>query len=151
MKQHTIELNRVYEFEIKNYSFGDLSTAAMNEIYQDGRVASHLLEPQLVHWFPELTHIKGCKDHDHIDQSGQKYDAKNFTKRGMQFKPSNQIGTGRKFNYEAMVEKADGMIYIACDIVDFPQIRVVFKEGLDLVDEYPTGKVSENKRGVLFG
>jgi hypothetical protein len=145
-----IELNKTYHFTIKNYSFGDLSTEAMNEICQDGRVASHLLEPQLVHWFPELIHIKGCKDHDHIGASGQKYDAKNFTKNGMQFKPSNQIGTGRQFNYTAMAEKAEDMIYIACDIVDFPEVRVIFKKGRDLVEQYPKGEVPKSKRGVLF-
>ena len=145
-----IELDKVYEFKIKNYSFGDLSTTEMNEIYKDGRVASHLLEPQLVCWFPELTHVKGCKDHDHIDKGGQKYDAKNFTKRGMQFRPSNQIGTGRTFDYDAMVEKADGMIYSACDIVDFPHVQGVFKKGMDLVGEYPDGKVPKGKREVLF-
>ena len=146
-----IELNKTYNFEIKNYSFGDLSTTAMNQIYQDGRVASHLLEPQLVHWFPELTHIKGCKDHDHTDHSGQKYDAKNFTKGGLRFKPSNMIGTGRTFNYQGMVDKAQDMIYIACDIIDFPQIKVIFKEGMDLVREYPNGEIKKSQREVLFG
>jgi hypothetical protein len=146
-----IELNKTYHFTIKNYSFGDLSTEAMNEICQDGRVASHLLEPQLVHWFPELIHIKGCKDHDHTDHSGQKYDAKNFTKGGLRFKPSNMIGTGRTFNYQGMVDKAQDMIYIACDIIDFPQIKVIFKEGMDLVREYPNGEIKKSQREVLFG
>jgi hypothetical protein len=145
-----IELNKTYFREIENYSFGDLSIEALNEIFRDGRVASHLLEPQLVHWFPQLTHIKGCRDHDHTDGTGQKYDAKNFTKGGLKFKPSNMIGTGRTFNYQGMVDKAQHMIYIACDIIDFPQVRVIFKEGMDLVREYPDGEIKKSQREVLF-
>ena len=145
-----IELNKTYFRKIKNYSFGDLPIETLNEIFRDGRPSSFFLEPQLALWFPELTHIKGCLDHDHIDQRGQKYDDKNFTKRGMQFKPSNQIGTGRVFNFSAMCKKAGALIYIACDIVEFPKIRIIFKSGNDLVREYPTGKVSKTKREVLF-
>lgn len=145
-----IKLNKTYNFRIKNYSFGDLSIAELNETYTDGRVTSHLLERQLTKWFPTLTHVVGCADHDHHDASGQLYDAKNFTKGGMNFKPSKMLGVGRVFNYKAMVEKASKLIYIACDIVDFPRVRVVFKKGDDLVREFPNGKVSYSNREVLF-
>ena len=73
-----------------------------------------------------------------------------LTKGGLKFKPSNMIGTGRTFNYQGMVDKAQDMIYIACDIIDFPQIKVIFKEGMDLVREYPDGEIKKSQREVLF-
>ena len=145
-----IELNKTYSFEIKNLAFGDLTKEDLIEIYKDGRVASHLLERHLTKWFPQLTHVPGCADHDHLDNTGQQYDAKNFTKSGLNFKPSKMLGVGRTFDYDVMVEKASKLIYIACDIVDFPKVRVVFKSGSELARDYPNGKISKTKREVLF-
>lgn len=145
-----IKLNKTYSFEIKNLAFGDLTKEDLIEIYKDGRVASHLLERHLTKWFPQLTHVPGCADHDHLDATGQQYDAKNFTKSGLNFKPSKMLGVGRTFDYDVMVEKASKLIYIACDIVDFPKVRVVFKSGSELARDYPNGKISKSKREVLF-
>jgi len=145
-----IDLNKVYHFSLKIPKVGDLTTEEINEVFQDGRQASPVLERQLVKWFPELTHIKGCKDHDHIDTQGNKYDAKNFTKRGLKFMPSKMIGVGRSFNKNEFHNKAKNLTYIVCDIVDFPQIKVVFKNGKELIKEYPNGSVSISKRKELF-
>ena len=136
------------------FSFGDLSTGSLIEIFKDGRVASHLLERQLVHWFPELKHIKGCKDHDHVNRNDEDilYDAKNFTTSGgCKFLPSSMIGTGRKFDEERFLYKTQKMNYIICDIVDFPKINVIFKRGSELADQYTNGKISKSKRKELFG
>ena len=147
-----IEIDRVYNFVIDNLGFGPLSHEEVSEIYKDGRPCSHLLEPCLVKWFPALTHIKGCKGYDHIDQSGQKYDAKNFTRSGgLRFMPSNQIGAGRKLNLNEVEKKSRDLVYICCDIVDFPKVRVVFKTGEDLLKRYPSASVALSKREELFG
>ena len=145
-----VELNKAFKFLIEDFSFGTLSQERLVNIGRDGRVASHLLEPQLEDWFPELTHVAGCKGYDHYDQTGQLYDAKNFTKNGLKFMPSNQIGSGRKFCFETTKEHASDLIYICCDIVEFPEIRVVFKDGKDLLEEYPNGMVSKGQREDLF-
>jgi hypothetical protein len=145
-----IELDKTYHFTMENYTFGELPIETLTEIFRDGRPGSYFLEAYLPIWFPELTHVKGCKDHDHHDASGQLYDAKNFTKNGLNFKPSKMLGTGRVFNYQGMVEKASKLVYIACDIVEFPKIRVIFKDGRALVREFPNGKVPKSQREVLF-
>ena len=62
-----IEHSKTYSFEIKNLSFGDLSMEELIENFKDGRCCSWFMEPQLVKWFPQLTRVKGNKDHDHID------------------------------------------------------------------------------------
>jgi hypothetical protein len=146
-----IQKNKTYNFKVNNISFGDIPKERIPIFFQDGRVASFFLEEQLTHWFPELTRIEGNKDHDHLDLEGHKYDAKNFTKNGLKFKPSNQIGEGRKFNKEIAHAKAAKLCYICCDIVEFPKVRVKFIDGKDLVKEYPGCEISKGKREVLFG
>ena len=147
-----IELNKTYSFEVDNFSFGGLENEELIELFKDGRVASFFLEPQLTKWFPELTHVKGCKDHDHIDESGNKYDAKNFTKNGLKFMPSNQIGAGRGFDYETTRKKIEetGMTYIACDINNFPTVNVKFVNGIELLEKYPTATITLKDKELFF-
>lgn len=148
---HKVKLNKTFDFEIHNVAFGDLTKEEAIDICKDGRLASHFLERQLTKWFPELTHVTGCKDHDHIDSRGTKYDAKNFTRStGLYFGPSNMIGKGREFIQSVAHEKASRLVYIFCDIVDFPKVRVLFRKGNDLVAEYPKCRIPLGKRAVLF-
>ena len=145
------EFDKVYHYDLTGtYAFGDLSDEALTEIFKDGRVASHLLERQLTKWYPSLTHVGGCEDHDHVDENNVKYDAKNFTKNGLKFMPSSMLGTGRKFDQRLFESKTEKMNYICCDIREFPRVRVVFKEGSELSKEYPKGTISETNGEVLF-
>ena len=145
-----IELNKIYDFEIKNFSFGDIPREELIRNFKDGRCCSWFMEPQITKWFPELTRVHGNKDHDHVDRDGVKYDAKNFTKNGLAFMPSNQLGAGRKFNESIAHEKAEGLIYICCDIMDFPAIRVKFAKGSDLIRKYPKCKIKKSLREEFF-
>jgi hypothetical protein len=145
-----ITLNKTYNFTIQNFSFGNLSKDEMIDVLVDGRFNSPFMERQLTKWFPQLKHITGNKDHDHVDGEGNLYDAKNFTKNGLKFKPSNQLGQGRSFNKEVAHEKANKLIYICCDIIDFPKVKVKFIDGGDLVKRYPLCEVPKSHRTVLF-
>jgi hypothetical protein len=145
-----IILDKTYSFEIENFSFGDIPREELISNFKDGRCCSWFMEPQITKWFPELKRVHGNRDHDHIDSSGVKYDAKNFTKNGLAFMPSNQLGAGRKFNESIAHQKASGLIYICCDIVDFPSIRVKFARGSDLVQKYPSCKIKKGERGEFF-
>ena len=49
------------------------------------------------------------------------------------------IGTGRKFNKELFEEKAKKLIYIIVSNINFPEIRVKFVKGVELIVDYPTG------------
>ena len=145
-----IELNETYEFEIENYSFADLTQEELNKLYQDGRYASPFLEIQLTKWFNELTHVPGNKWRDHFGKNGKSYDAKNFTKNGLKFKPSNMLGQGRTYVAEVAHKKAKKLIYICCDIVEFPKIRVRFVEGSELVKQYPKCEISSANREAFY-
>lgn len=145
-----IEMNKVYNFTINEFSFGDISAEELIENFKDGRCCSWFMEPQLSKWFPELTRVKGNKDHDHKDANGVLYDAKNFTRNGLQFAPSSQYGAGRKFNESIAHAKANKLVYICCDIIDFPKIRVKFVEGSELIKQYPKCKIYKNQREEFF-
>ena len=149
-QMNNVILNKVYHFEINNFSFGDIPREELIKNFKDGRCCSWFMEPQITKWFPSLTRVYGNKDHDHVDESGVKYDAKNFTKGGLSFMPSNQMGAGRKFNESVAHEKAESLIYICCDIVDFPKIRVKFAKGEDLIKAYPKCKIPKKKREEFF-
>ena len=49
------------------------------------------------------------------------------------------IGEGRKFNKEIFEEKAKGLIYIIVSNINFPEIKVKFVKGSELIIHYPTG------------
>jgi hypothetical protein len=145
-----IEHNKTYYFEIKNFSFGDIPREELIKNFKDGRCCSWFMEPQIAKWFPELSRVMRNKDHDHIDNDGVKYDAKNFTKGGLTFMPSNQMGAGRKFNESIAHKKASDLVYICCDIVNFPKIRVRFEKGSDLIKRFPKCRIKKSLREEFF-
>ena len=149
-----IEYDKVYKHSLEGtVKFGSLNEETVYEACRDGRVVSHLLERQIELWFPELIHVAGCESHDFVHKKdGRLFDAKNFTPAtGCKFMPSKMIGTGRKFNEQEFVDKTSNMTYIICDIVDFPKVRLIFKEGKELAQRYPKGNISKTRRGELFG
>tara|TARA_Y100000310_G_scaffold344527_1_gene457762 strand:+ start:1991 stop:2446 length:456 start_codon:yes stop_codon:yes gene_type:complete len=149
-----IELNKTYNFKIGNLGFGDLTQEQLLEVLGDGRPCSHLMERQLVHWFPELKHVDE-KGFDHVDQGdeGKKYDAKNFTKHGIKFMPSGMLGKGRKYDHDKCRQHFEehDLTIIACDIVGLPEVRVKFFNAIELHKEYPSASVGSKKREILFG
>lgn len=144
-----IKYNQNYDFTV-NAAFGDLPNSVIVEILKDGRLASHFLERQLEVWFPELTFVN-AKGYDHTcKNSDVLYDQKCFTKGGLTFAPSKMLGAGRKIDLNEAHSHANTIDYIACDIVDFPKVRVRFVKGSDLVKNYPSCKVKYGQREDFF-
>ena len=137
-----VSLNVTETYTIDNISFGDLPPDIVNEIFKDGRVFSHFIEKWLAYHYP-LTHVSGCKDHDFIDlyHPNIKYDEKTFTKLGCHFCPSNMLGQGRVFNQEVFEEKTTKMVFCIVSNLNFPEIKVKFVRGVDLLEKYPKGKI----------
>ena len=103
----------------KTYNFTIVIWQSYTRCQSSGRFNSPWR--QLTKWFPVLKHVTGNKDHDQIDNKGNLYDAKNFTKNKV--KPSNQLGQ-TEFLYDIAHQKANKLIYICCDIIDFPDVKV---------------------------
>lgn len=136
-------------YQIDNVSFGDLPQDAVNDILKDGRLASHFLERQLCIWYPKLTFVDG-KGYDHVCTEGLLYDQKCFTKGGLGFAPSSMVGAGRKIDEEVASDHCKDIIYICCDIVDFPTVRVKFVKGSELMKSYPKFKIPSKDREQFF-
>tara|TARA_B100001778_G_scaffold322243_1_gene314400 strand:+ start:45 stop:482 length:438 start_codon:yes stop_codon:yes gene_type:complete len=143
-----LQLNKVYDFECPA-SFGTLSQERVNRLFTDGRCASRFLELQLEEWFEGLVFEDG-RGYDHrYKYMKELFDAKCFTKGGSKFSPSVMQGAGRYVDEEKLWEHATGMIYIFCDVVEFPKVSVVFKRGSDLT-KYVKGSIPFKDRDALF-
>lgn len=138
-----IEFNKTYHFDIptNTFSWCDLDTEELIELFRDGRVASFFYERQIPKWFPELTFVNQ-NGYDHVDEQGNKYDAKGLTKGGCKFMPSSMLGTGRKFDAESAHAHADEISYIIHDITEFPSVNLIFKKGSDLRKEFPSCNIT---------
>jgi hypothetical protein len=135
-----IILNKTYTHIIESFSFGNLSQQVLIKFYKDGRHFAPVIELYLQEMFP-LIHKEGCASYDFTDDSNNKYDEKTFTKGGCNFMPSSMIGTGRKFDKVKFNEKANKLIYIIVSNINFPEIKIKFVRGIDLIIDYPNGKI----------
>ena len=52
------------------------------------------------------------------------------------------IGQGRKFDKEIFEKKTKKLIFCIVSNIDFPNIKVKFIKGEDLIKDYPNGKIS---------
>ena len=138
----SIELNKTFIHEIESYTFGNLPDEMCKEIWKDGRPFSHFIEVWIGNNYP-LTHIKGCKKYDFIDNNNPEilYDEKTFTKKGCSFCPSNMLGQGRKFDKEIFEEKTKKLIFCIVSNIEFPTIKIRFIKGVELLIKYPNGKI----------
>jgi hypothetical protein len=151
MKQQ-IRYDHTFEFDLTGrVQFGDLPIDTVHDLFQDGRVASKFLENILPVWFEDLEYVDQ-DGYDHVQTStGRRLDLKGFTRGGASYAPSNMLGAGRKINREKLHEHALTIDYILSDITEFPRVRIVFKRGTDLVENYPAGMIPTQERERLFG
>lgn len=149
MSIHGIKTNSPYVFTISNFAFGDLDRETLISLFTDGRVASKFLERHIPLWFSELKFVDET-GYDFVHQDGSKYEAKCFTKQGLNYTASKYLGVGRKLNMTEHREHAKNTKYILCDIVSFPQVRIVFHDGNYMVARYPSGAIRYAERNELF-
>jgi hypothetical protein len=145
-------LNKVYEFDLTGQvQFGLMPLEALYTLFQDGRVASKFLEHTIPVWFPDLVFEDG-EGYDHRSlETDRRYDLKGFTRGGASYAPSMMLGAGRKIDIKALHEHASTIDYIFSDITEFPKVRIVFKRGTDLVEQFPSGKIAPKHKQTLFG
>lgn len=147
-----IDYDTIYCFDLSGkVSFGDLPQEAVYALFQDGRVASKFLEHHIPVWFPELVFVDQ-KGHDHVDRATglRKWDLKGFTAGGASYVPSTMLGAGRKINIEEAHAHAKTIDYIFSDVTDFPRVRIQFKVGKELVEEFPKCKITKPNKNKLF-
>ena len=147
----SIGFNKTITKTIQNVSFGNLPLETLTELFKDGRLFSHFMERVLALDY-NLTHVPGCKGHDLVDPKDQdiKYEQKTFTRRGCKFMPSNMIGQGRKFDQAVFDEKSKTLNYIIVSNINFPEIKIRFVKGTDLVALYPKGEIPLKDHAKFF-
>lgn len=149
--QCSVELNKTFIHTITNVSFGELPIELVNEIFKDGRPFSHFIEKWIEKNYP-LKHIPGCKKYDFTDINHEetKYDEKTFTKGGCKYCPSNMIGQGRVFNQKEFEEKSKKMVFCIVSNINFPEIKIRFMKGEDLIKIYPKGIINLKDHNKFF-
>ena len=60
------------------------------------------------------------------------------------------MGKNRKLDVEEHEAHAENMIYIFTDVVSFPEVRVRFVKGSDLLKTYKKGSIPFGDRDDLF-
>lgn len=136
--KHKVIFDKTFTFDLsQDLHVGSLSIDDLIDIFKDGRIASRFLEKLLEIWFSNLVFVDK-KGYDHVHKkTHEKFDAKTFTKGGLRFMPSSQIGKGRVFDKKKTHEHAKNISYIFCDIVDFPIVNIIFRKGSEVIKEYP--------------
>jgi len=149
-----IPFNVTFLHTMQGCAFDNLSKEGYTGVLKDGRVFSHFIEPWLEQNYPSLKHIKGCKGYDLVDASNEniKYEQKTFTnaKAGCSFRPSNMKGAGRKFDQTIFEEKTKKLLFIIVSNIDFPNIKIRFVSGNDLLGSYPTGIIPRKDFDKFF-
>lgn len=146
-------LNHVYKFTVSQPTFGSLTNEQVNRLFRDGRM-SKFLELQMTDYFPTL---------NYVDKHGHDYEMKMsvpgfenmiemkcFTKQGLKYMPSNMIGAKRTLDVDVFHEKAKNLTYLFCDISEFPEIRVVFKSGNEMIEKFPRGRITPTHKDEIF-
>jgi hypothetical protein len=147
-----VELNKTYSFDLTGkVQFGDMPAEQLHKLFQDGRVASKFLEHTIPTWFPDLVFEDGVGYDHKATSTGRRYDLKGFTKGGACYAPSNMLGAGRKINEAEVHAHANEIDYIFSDITEFPKVRIIFKSGADMVEQWPSTKIPKADKEKLFG
>jgi hypothetical protein len=145
-----IKLNETYKFKIDNLAFGELSKNEIIVIFKDGRNSSSLLSKHIEKWFPSLTCMsQDNKGYDFIDSNGIEYECKSFTENGATICQSSMHGGHREFDEIQHHINLSKYIYMIVDIVNFPEIKIIFKNGIEL-SHYKNGKIPFKDRDIIF-
>jgi hypothetical protein len=103
-----------------------VTTDDVREYLTDGRRVSFIIERRLKWENPgwELAPSEGA-GYDLLDPEGGMWEVRSITGGGVYFNPSNQVGSGRKFNEDGFQLKMSGIKgFILSDIVGFPVVDV---------------------------
>lgn len=104
-----------------------VTTDDVHEYLTDGRRVSFIIERRLKWENPgwELAPSEGA-GYDLLDPGGGMWEVRSITRQGVYFNPSNQVGSGRKFNEDGFQLKMSGIKgFILADIVGFPVVEVI--------------------------
>ena len=104
----------------------------INDEYCDD-TAKLLTDEHLMDEYKKSTSVR-----NEITKLSDILDSENISEESKQ---SNMKGEGRKFNQHMFEEKTRKLIFIIVSNIDFPNIKIKFISGNDLILGYPKGKI----------
>lgn len=120
----------------------------ITEYMIDGRRASFFIERRLVSenigWSLAPSESSG---YDILDENNEKWEVRCLTKFGVYFTPSNQVGSGRKFDEVKFLQKLSAIKgYIVSDIVTFPSVEIYCIPSGNVLRWYQDGRLGVNAK-----
>lgn len=120
----------------------------VREYFMDGRRVSFIIERRLKWDHPgwKLASSEGA-GYDLLDPSGGMWEVRSITGGGVYFNPSNQVGSGRRFNEEGFRAKLEGVKgFILSDIMKFPDMDVYVVPVENVLRWHGNGLLGANAR-----
>lgn len=120
----------------------------VHEYLTDGRRVSFIIERRLMWenrgW--QLAPSEGA-GYDLLDPEGGMWEVRSITRQGVYFNPSNQVGSGRKFNRDGFLAKMNVIKgFILSDIVGFPVVDVYVVPVENVMRWYRAGSLGANAK-----
>lgn len=122
----------------------------VKSIFTDGRNMPSIFKHRLSSDYPDWTPAPGS-GHQLLDPDNGKWKIRSITDKGVDFRPSEQIGTGRNFDRDRFLEALELLKgFIIFDIACFPTVAV-FKIPVQNVNRWfqngilNFGKISREK------
>jgi hypothetical protein len=125
-----------------------VTTEDIREYLTDGRRVSFIIERRLkwehVGW--SLAPSEGA-GYDLKDPDGGLWEVRSISKDGVYFTPSNQVGSGRRFNEDGFQAKLKGLKgFILSDITSFPRVEIIVVPVKFVLDWHKSKKLGANAR-----
>ena len=120
----------------------------VREYFTDGRRVSFIIERRLKWDHPgwQLAPSEGA-GYDLKDPDGGLWEVRSVTKGGVYFTPSNQVGSGRKFNEDGFQGKLSGIKgFILTDIEKFPSMDVYVLPVTNVIRWHKQGLLGANAK-----
>lgn len=120
----------------------------VREYLTDGRRVSFIIERRLKWENPgwALAPSEGA-GYDLLDPDGGMWEVRSITRQGVYFNPSNQVGSGRKFDEDGFRYKLAGIKgFILSDIVEFPNVDVYVVPVDNVIRWHDRGELGANAK-----
>ena len=120
----------------------------VREYFTDGRRVSFIIERRLKWDHPgwQLAPSEGA-GYDLKDPNGGLWEVRSVTRGGVYFTPSNQVGSGRKFNEDGFQGKLSGVMgFILTDIEMFPSMDVYVVPVQNVIRWHGQGTLGSNAK-----
>lgn len=129
--------------------FDNIPKLCLEQLFKNGARISPLLEEWL-NQNTNLTLIPGNEKYDFFDEYENPYQLKTFTKNGLKFRPSSQLGIGRVHDQKKFEEYCYSQRFLIASVVKFPVVEFRVFKGEYLLNSFPSGSISFKKHNILF-